>query len=173
MISAIFYLFTILLANLLVIQFGIIDLGFIMFPAGAVVIGLTFSARDFVQRRWGKWHCWWWMVVATVITAFLNPIIAFASVTAFLIAETVDWFVYTISNTTFKKRIFLSNLFGVPVDSIAFVALAFGWIWPVIIGQMIVKFASSLVVLLFIKDEEITDGFEILRGDRKPRPHQN
>jgi len=171
MISVGAYLGSILVANWLVIEFGLVDLGFIMFPAGAVVIGLTFSARDFVQRRWGKWSCWLWMGVATGLTALLNPTIAFASVSAFLIAETVDWFIYTISNTTFKRRIFFSNLIGVPIDSIAFVALAFGWIWPAIIGQIIVKFVSSLAVLLFIKDKGIEDGFKILRSNRQPRSH--
>ena len=153
MVSVIFYLGSILLANWLVIQYGIIEIGILVFPAGAAVIGLTFSARDFVQKRFGKWWCWAWMFLASGLTYLLNQNIAIASVSAFLIAELIDWLVFTFTRTSFKKRIILSNIFSTPVDSVVFVAIAFGWFWPVIIGQTIVKFISSLVVL-FIKDSE-------------------
>ena len=99
-----FYLASILVANWLVYQYGIIDLGFIMFPAGAVAIGITFSARDFVQKRWGKWACWIWMGTASFITVFFAPKLAFASVTAFLISEAVDWAVFTWTGFSLRKR---------------------------------------------------------------------
>ena len=44
----------------------------------------------------------------------------------------------------------MSNLFGTPLDSIVFVSLAFGLNWQAIVGQSIVKFISSLIVLLFL-----------------------
>ena len=51
MLVAIFYLGSIVVANLLVMQFGIVQAAGISFPAGAVAIGFTFTARDLVQRR--------------------------------------------------------------------------------------------------------------------------
>ena len=152
--SIILYLASILGANWLVIQYGIIDLGFIMFPAGAVLIGLTFSARDFVQRRYGKWGAWVWMLVATGITVVFNQKIALASGTAFLVAEGIDWSVYTISKRSFRQRIILSNLIGTPLDSLIFVCLAFGWVWPAIWGQTLIKFLSSLMVIPFIRSKK-------------------
>ena len=152
--SVVFYLLSILFANLLVIKYGIINLGFIMFPAGAVLIGLTFSARDFVQRRHGKWGAWLWMIIATLITVLFNQKIAFASGTAFLVAESLDWLVYTYSDRPFWQRIVLSNAIGTPVDSVIFVTLAFGWFWPAIWGQTIIKFVSSLGVLLWLVDRK-------------------
>ena len=146
--SLIFYFCSILVANWLVLQFGIITIGPLVFPAGAVAVGITFSARDYVQKQYGKWGCWLWMLLACVVTYFLNPTLALASVTAFAVAEIVDWIVYSFSKLPFKKRIMLSNVFSTPIDSIVFVVLAFGWTWPVIIGQTIVKFISSGVVLL-------------------------
>lgn len=147
----IFYLASILLANFLVIWFGIIKIGPIITPAGAVIVGLTFSARDFVQRAWGKWACWIWMLAASVLTLFFNQQVAIASVTAFLAAEAIDWIIYTVVGGSFRRRILLSNIFGTPVDSLIFVPMVFGWVWPAIIGQAVVKFASSLIVLPFIE----------------------
>ena len=150
MIEIIFYLGTILLANFLVIQFGIVNLGFIMFPAGAVCIGLTFSARDFVQRKYGKWGAWIWMLIATGITIIFNRKIAMASGTAFLVAEGMDWLIYTVTKKPLATRIFLSNLIGTPLDSLIFVTMAFGFIWPAVWGQTVIKFLSSLIVIPFL-----------------------
>ena len=146
--SVFVYLSSILVANWLVIQFGVIEIGYLIFPAGAVAIGFTFSARDYVQRRYGKFGCWLWMVIAGILTWFLNPKIAFASVSAFAVSEIVDWLLFTYSSMPFKKRIILSNAISTPIDSIVFVSLAFGMYWPIIIGQTVVKFLSSCIVLV-------------------------
>ena len=58
MVAGVLYLMSIVAANVLVAKFGVIELGPLMFPAGALVVGLNFSLRDFVQRRFGKWRCW-------------------------------------------------------------------------------------------------------------------
>jgi uncharacterized PurR-regulated membrane protein YhhQ (DUF165 family) len=142
------YLSSILAANLLVNHFGIVTVLGITFPAGAPMIGLTFTFRDMVQKRWGKVHCWWWMVSASLITVFFNPKLALASFVAFLVAEGIDWFIYTIAPGSFFKRVFLSNLIGLPLDSVVFVAIAFGWIWTAMLGQTIVKLIFGLIPVL-------------------------
>lgn len=149
--SVLAYLGSIIFANLLVDWFGVISFGFLVFPAGAVVIGVTFSARDFVQRRYGRWWCWAWMLLATIFTIVFSLDIALASGSAFLISESVDWLVYTVTKKPFRERVILSNIFSTPIDSVVFVAIAFGWFWPAIIGQTVVKFGSSLIVLPFIE----------------------
>jgi uncharacterized PurR-regulated membrane protein YhhQ (DUF165 family) len=159
------YLVSIMLGNLFVIWFGIVKLmavdlhdptkvwAAITFPAGVVFIGLTFSFRDFAQRHWGKKAVWYWMIAATIITLFLNIKIALASVSAFLIAETIDWLIFSFSTLSFKRRIVVSNLVSTPIDSAVFVTLAFGWYFPAIWGQAVVKLLSSFLVLPFIKDQ--------------------
>lgn len=149
MIEVILYLLSIIAANWMVHQFGIVTILGITFPAGAVAIGLTFSARDFVQRRWGEWGCWIWMLTATGITFLFNRQIAIASVSAFLVAETLDWIIFTICRGSFSKRVVLSNLIGCPIDSVIFVYLAFGWVWPAMWGQTVVKLVSSMTALIF------------------------
>lgn len=156
MVVGFMYLLSIVVANLMVIQFGIVSVGPLMFPAGAVVIGLTFSLRDFVQQRFGKWRCWYWTMAAAALSALFSLDVAVASVTAFLLSEAVDWAVFTFAGGSFKRRVVLSNLFGTPLDSTIFVALMFGGFWPAIIGQTIVKFISSLAVVPFIKHEVLS-----------------
>ncbi len=147
MLEGTLYLGSILLANILVHTFGLVTLCGITFPAGAVAIGLTFTARDFVQKRWGKLGCWGWMIAASIITVAFNWKLALASISAFIIAESIDWLIYTYAPLTFRGRIIASNLVSTPLDSIVFVLLAFGPIWPAIWGQTIVKLLSSMIVL--------------------------
>ena len=156
MVVGILYLLSIITANLLVIQFGIVSVGPLVFPAGAVMIGLTFSLRDFVQRRFGKWRCWYWTLAAAVLSAVFSLDVAVASVAAFLVSEAADWAVFTFSGGSFKRRVFLSNLLGTPLDSLVFVPIVFGWFWPAIIGQALIKFVSSLAVVPFIKHEVLS-----------------
>jgi uncharacterized PurR-regulated membrane protein YhhQ (DUF165 family) len=161
MIEVLCYLGSILLANWLVVTYHLVGQGQaimpwfpIAFPAGAAIVGLTFSARDFVQRRYGHSWTWVWMLVATAITAVFNTKFAFASGTAFLVAEAIDWLIYSLSKRPFAQRIILSNLIGTPLDSVVFVCMAFGWNWAAIWGQTLVKFASSLLVTPFVRRKE-------------------
>ena len=153
MVTGILYLLSTIMANVLVIQFGIVSIGPLMFPAGAVMIGLTFSLRDLVQRQFGKWRCWYWTFAAAAISAVFSLDVAVASVTAFLVSEAVDWAVFTFTGGSFRRRVLLSNLIGAPLDSTIFVALLFGWFWPAIIGQTIVKFISSLAIVPLVRNE--------------------
>ncbi len=145
------YLLSILLGNAFVIWFGIITVAGLTFPAGVVWIGLTFSFRDFVQRYWGDRATWGWMIVASVITLFFNIEIAMASMTAFLVSESLDWFLFKVLNRrSFASRVIWSNLVSCPVDSLVFILLAFGPVWPAIVGQAIIKYLSGLIVLPFL-----------------------
>lgn len=150
--SAVFYLGSIVLANILVHTLGLITVLGLTFPAGAVAIGLTFSTRDFVQERYGKYGCWLWMLVAVVITFAFNQQLAMASVCAFVVAELADWAIYSYARGSVEKRLVLSNLVSTPLDSVVFVLLAFGPVWPAIWGQAIVKMISSLLILPLLKN---------------------
>lgn len=148
------YLFSIIAGNFFVMWFGIVHVMGLTFPAGVIFVGLTFSFRDFVQRQWGDWGCWIWMLVATAITFCFNIQIAIASVSAFVISEAVDWAAFKYLKMSFRKRIYISNAFSAPLDSIIFVTIAFGWYWPAIWGQALIKYASGLLVLPFIEEEK-------------------
>ena len=159
MFEALFYLGSIVVANLLVMNFGIIQVAGLSFPAGAVAVGFTFTARDLVQRRFGKWGCWIWMLVASGISAVFSPTLALASLGAFVVAEGLDWAVFTVSPLSFRGRAIVSNIVGTPLDSIVFVYLAFGPIWDAMWGQTIIKLASSLLIVFLIRNVQET-GFK-------------
>jgi len=156
------YVFSIIFGNLLVSYFGIIHFMGLMFPAGALAIGITFSLRDFVQKEFGH-KVWYFMISSAIITALLSfilsdlPIspwkVALASSVAFIVSEFIDWLVYTISKKDITFRIVVSNLFSTPIDSILFVGIAFGtfnFFEPPVYGQAIVKYLSGLLVLPLI-----------------------
>lgn len=163
--SAVFYLGSIVLANILVHTLGIVTVFGLTFPAGAAAIGLTFSARDFVQERYGTFGCWAWMLLASGITFAFNRHLALASLCAFFIAEFSDWAIYTTTRGGIEKRLLLSNLISTPLDSVVFVLLAFGPVWPAIWGQTIIKMLSSMLVLPLLKNGRIRFArFSFLRG---------
>jgi len=155
------YILSIFLANLAVSYFGLVNLFGLVFPAGALMIGLTFSLRDLVQREFGH-KVWWFMIVSTIVTTLSGVIlshlpiplwkVALASAVAFIVSESIDWFVYTVMTKDILLRITVSNIFSTIADSILFVGIAFGaWgLLPPVYGQAIVKYTSSLLVLPII-----------------------
>jgi hypothetical protein len=152
------YVLSIFLANLAVAYFGLITIGWLVFPAGALCIGITFSLRDLVQRDFGH-KVWYFMIASTIVTTISGvalshlPIplwrVALASAVAFLVSEAIDWFVFTVLKKDIIFRITVSNIFSTAMDSILFVGIAFGaWgLLPPVYGQFLVKFFSSLLVL--------------------------
>jgi uncharacterized PurR-regulated membrane protein YhhQ (DUF165 family) len=141
------YILSILLANLLIIHFGIVKIVGLTFPIGVIFVGLTFSFRGFVQHQWGALKIWGFTLMAILITFFMNRQVAVASISAFLIAETINWLIFTITKKEFVHRIWISNTISTPIDSIAFVTIAFGWNWDAIWGQALIKYLSSLLVI--------------------------
>jgi uncharacterized PurR-regulated membrane protein YhhQ (DUF165 family) len=140
---------SIIAGNIVVDYFGIVKFIGLTFPAGAVFIGLTFSLRDFTQKYWGH-KVWFFILISAALTTYMNWKVALASVTAFLVAEATDWLVYTITKKPLHHRIWFSNLFSTPLDSILFVTIAFGWHWDAIWGQAIIKYLSGLLVIPFL-----------------------
>jgi uncharacterized PurR-regulated membrane protein YhhQ (DUF165 family) len=144
------YILSIILGNFAVDYFGIVNWFGLIFPAGAIFIGLTFSLRDFTQRYWGNKKVWIFIIISAIITTYMNWKVAAASVVAFLISESTDWFVFMITKKPLHHRIWISNLFSTPLDSILFVTIAFGWNFDAIWGQAIIKYLSGLLVIPFL-----------------------
>jgi uncharacterized PurR-regulated membrane protein YhhQ (DUF165 family) len=94
------------------------------------------------------------MAAACLITTLFNWSLALASFAAFLISESVDWFAFKSLRMSFRKRIYISNAFSTPLDSMVFVWLAFGWFPEAMIGQAVIKYLSGLLVLPFVKDRK-------------------
>lgn len=86
----------------------------------AVVTGLVFVLRDFVQREmrhlvlvvmvlaiaWSVYYAWW--------------VIALASGLAFAISEFFDWLVFTFTKYRLSTRILVSSAVAAPIDTTVF-----------------------------------------------------
>lgn len=145
------YLATIVLANLLLVEFG---------PRAAVIncfilVGFDLVVRDELHQRWQGRTLWWRMLIligaGSCLTLLLNHHagrIAFASFIAFTGAGIVD----SISYQLLGKRAFLlkvngSNVLSAFTDSVLFVWVAFGFplLWPLIIYQCLMKIFGGAV----------------------------
>lgn len=117
-----------------------------MWPPMSLIVGLIFVARDFSQREVGHWVIPA-MLVGGVISYFMaSPYVAIASVTAFLISESIDWLVYTVSRRQFAQRVLLSSMAATPIDSAVFLAMIGHFSIVGVIVMTLSKMIGALIV---------------------------
>lgn len=119
----------------------------ILAPSGVIAIGLSFTLRDLVQRRLGVRVAMLAIVVGAVLSAALDPALALASGIAFLLAESLDLFVYTpLQRRNLVGAVVASNVVGTLVDTMVFLSIAFGSL-ELFQGQIIGKAWMTLVAI--------------------------
>jgi queuosine precursor transporter len=83
-------------------------------------VGIVYVLRDFSQRELHH-KVMIAMLIGSVLSYFLaDKTIALASVSAFLVAEVIDWAVYTFTRRPLSQRILWSASLSAPVDSSVF-----------------------------------------------------
>ncbi len=116
-------------------------------PSGVLAIGIGFTLRDLVQRRLGIRVTVLAVVAGALLSAALDTSLALASGVAFLLAETLDLFVYTpLQRRRLVAAVVASNAVGVVVDSLVFLTIAFGSL-SLLHGQVIGKAWMTLVAI--------------------------
>jgi uncharacterized PurR-regulated membrane protein YhhQ (DUF165 family) len=144
------YLFSIVLANFVVLWFG---------PKSTIInafllIGMDLTLRDKLHDRWHNDRLWLKMFLlifsGSMITYFLNRSalqIASASVVAFSFATITDTIIYSfLIKQKFLVKANGSNLGSALVDSVLFPTIAFGMFMPLIIlGQFLAKVFGGFV----------------------------
>ena len=111
-----------------------------------IVVGFVFVLRDYAQRLTGH-YVLAFTAVAGIITYFMvDPAIAIASVTAFMISETADWGIYSFTKRPLHERILMSSLIAVPLDTIIFQYMA-GYLTP---AAFITEVASKAVGVMIV-----------------------
>lgn len=114
---------------------------------GSVIAGAVFVARDYAQREVGHRLAVILMFAAAAISYLMaDPFVALASVMAFGVSEVIDYLVYTLSKLEFKKRVILSSLLSVPVDTFVFLHI----IDSISLISFLTMTASKLVVIAFL-----------------------
>ena len=114
-----------------------------------VVVGCVFVLRDYAQREIG--HS---VLLATaaggVITWFMvDPVIAAASITAFILSETADWGVYSFLRRPLSQRILISSLIAIPLDTLAFQYLA-GYLTPAAFATEVASKALGVFMVWYL-----------------------
>jgi uncharacterized PurR-regulated membrane protein YhhQ (DUF165 family) len=105
--------------HLLPVGFGLLA------PSGAYAAGVTFVARDVVQRSMGRVAAIGAVVAGTALSALVDPRLALASGSAFFFSEMVDLAVYTpLERRNFALAVLLSGIAGSIVDSVIFLGVA-------------------------------------------------
>lgn len=157
--AALAYMACIPLANWMIVQFGIVPIGFgLMAPAGVFAAGLAFGARDMVQRLAGR-GVTLAAIAAGVALSFLvaSPALAVASAVAFGVSELLDMAVYTpLERRSLAGAVALSNTVGAVVDSVIFLWLAFGSLafLPGQVAGKLLMILPALVAVLAIRHRE-------------------
>lgn len=148
MIWLAFYVASILLANWLFATFGVVAVGPFLVGAGTFAAGLVFGLRDLVHRDLGARWSLAAIVVGAGLSALLSPQLALASGAAFLVAELLDFAVYTrLLRRGWTAAVVGSNVVGSVVDSALFLVLAGFFAWPVLVSTVVVKWLAVLPVI--------------------------
>jgi queuosine precursor transporter len=154
-IYVVVYLAAIIAANLSVATFGPTS----VYVNAFLFIGLTLTTRDRLHEHWQGRHLT--LKMGTIILTgglaswLLNQdagTIAIASVSAFIVAESVDTLVYhRLRHQPWVAKANGSNLFGALADSIVFPTIAFGSLMPVVVaGQFTAKVVGGFCWVLLI-----------------------
>jgi hypothetical protein len=94
-------------------------------PSGVYAAGVSFVARDVVQRALGRRPAMAAIVLGTLLSVLVSPQLALASGSAFLVSELADFAVYTpLQRRRFVLAVLLSGVLGSVVDSLVFLGIA-------------------------------------------------
>jgi hypothetical protein len=87
------------------------------------VVGVVYVLRDFAQQEW-RHKVIFSMLIGSILSFVLaSQTMAIASMSAFLVAECVDWAVYTLTRRPLSQRIVWSASLSAPIDSIVFLTM--------------------------------------------------
>ncbi len=162
----VFYLLSIVIANVVTARFAPLELGVFIIPMGTLFVGATFIFRDLVQNKYGRAKTYLFIFIALFLSAGVSfslgdtLMIVAASALSFLIAETADTEIYTRLKLPLAWRVFYSGIVGGLFDSVVFVIvglspLGAGFLpWEAvpaaIVGQVIVKTIIQMIGALIL-----------------------
>lgn len=120
-------------------------------PSGVYVVGLTLVIRDLLQHRITKSTMLGLIVAGAVLSAIFSPAVAVASFLAFAVSEAVDYGVYSLTEPRYGQiaGVLCSNAVSIVVDSVIFLAVAFGSL-AYVEGQVIGKAWATLAALVVL-----------------------
>lgn len=161
-----FYLLSIVIANVVTAAFAPLQFGMFIVPMGTLFIGLTFIFRDLVQNKYGRAKTYLFIFIALLLSAVVSFIlgdtllIVAASALSFVVAETADTEIYTRLKLPMAWRVFYSGIVGGFLDSAIFVVIGLSplganilpWeaVPAAILGQIFVKTILQMIGALIL-----------------------
>jgi queuosine precursor transporter len=140
------YVAAIVLVNWLFAALPMVETPFGAWPPASLIVGFVLILRDMAQREVGHYVLIAMLAAGVITYVMVDPFIAIASVSAFLVSETADWIVYTLTKRPLRDRILASSAVSSPLDSVVFLGLI-GFLSPAsFILQTLSKFAGALVI---------------------------
>ncbi|WP_419957612.1 VUT family protein [Psychrobacillus psychrotolerans] len=161
-----FYLVSIVIANVVTAAFAPLQFGMFIVPMGTLFVGATFIFRDLVQNKYGRAKTYLFIFIALALSALVSfmlgdtLLIVFASAISFVVAETADTEIYTRLKLPMAWRVFYSGIVGGFLDSVIFVIIGLSplganilpWeaVPAAIVGQIIVKTVIQTIGALIL-----------------------
>jgi queuosine precursor transporter len=114
-----------------------------------LVVGFVFVFRDYAQRGIGHWVLLATLIAGLVTYQIVDPVIAIASVVAFVLSEMTDWAIYSFTKQPLQQRILVSSLCSVPLDTVVFQHLA-GYLSPAAFTLEVLSKAVGVAVVWYL-----------------------
>lgn len=109
-------------------------------------VGMVYIFRDFAQREIGRTIIFAMLFAGFLSYVLANETVAFASVSAFLIGEFIDWGIFTYTRKPLSQRLLWSATVSAPVDSFVFLTLLGRINWLSMIIMTTTKILGVLLV---------------------------
>lgn len=114
-----------------------------------LVVGLVFVLRDYAQREIGHKVLIATLIAGLITYSMVDPTIAVASITAFVLSEMADWAIYSFTKRPLQSRILISSLVAVPLDTVVFQHLA-GYLTPAAFTTEVLSKALGVAVVWYL-----------------------
>jgi queuosine precursor transporter len=91
-----------------------------LFSPANIMVGAVYIFRDFAQREIRHYVLIAMLLGAMLSYLFAAPSIAVASFVSFIVAETIEWIIFTWTKKPLSQRLLWSASISVPIDSLVF-----------------------------------------------------
>jgi len=109
-------------------------------------VGIVYVLRDFAQRELEQKVVFAMFIGSLISYVLANKNLAIASMSAFLIAEFIDWSIYTFTKRSLSQRILWSASLSAPIDSSVFLWIIHQLNWLAVLIVSLAKVVGVLIV---------------------------
>ena len=143
--ATIAYIFSIILINTLFLWMPVYSIAGSTMTTADFAAGSIFVVRDFAQREIKHYILIAMLIGGGLTYLLVNHTLAIASISAFLVAESIDWSIFSFTKKPLSERLIWSSMLSCPADSYVFAHLA-GLHSLDIILMTITKFLGVVII---------------------------